>query len=174
MSIEQDIQQKDFRNEYQKALLNMLYTSYYLVDKMNGVFKEQDITRQQYNVLRILRGQYPGHASINLIKERMLDKMSDASRIVERLRLKGLITREYCETDKRSVEVTITQAGLNLLEKMQPAVEAFESLFYNLNEDETKALNKLLDKIRTDEGKGSEEPAGRSKTEKKISTLATS
>lgn len=152
----------------------MLYTSYYLVDKMNGVFKEQDITRQQYNVLRILRGQHPGHASINLIKERMLDKMSDASRIVERLRIKGLITREYCETDKRSVEVTITKEGLALLQQMQPAVEAFESLFYNLTEDETKELNLLLDKIRTDEGKHMQEPSANPKTEKKISTLATS
>lgn len=152
----------------------MLYTSYYLVDKMNGVFKEQDITRQQYNVLRILRGQHPGHASINLIKERMLDKMSDASRIVERLRIKGLISREYCETDKRSVEVTITNEGLALLQKMQPAVEAFESLFHNLTEEETKELNLLLDKIRTDEGKHLQEPSGNPKTEKKISTLATS
>lgn len=175
MSIEQDIQQKDFRNEYQKALLNLLYTSYYLVDRMNDVFKEQDITRQQYNVLRILRGQYPGHASVNLIKERMLDKMSDASRIVERLRLKGLLNRQYCETDKRSVEVTITNEGLALLEKMQPAVEAFESLFHNLSEQETQQLNILLDKIRTtSNGKQQEDAVTAPKTEKKISTLATS
>ena len=86
MSLENDIQQREFRNESQKAILNILFTSYFIQDKMNELFKEYDITRQQYNVLRILRGQHPGHASVNLIRERMLDKMSDASRIVERLR----------------------------------------------------------------------------------------
>lgn len=148
MSFEQDIQQEDFQNEYQKALLNMLFTNYYMVDKMNGVFKKHDITRQQYNVMRILRGQLPGHASINLIKDRMLDKMSDASRIVERLRVKGFVTREFCEKDKRSVEVRITQTGLAVLDKMQTEVNAFEDILHNLTEDETHTLNHLLDKVR--------------------------
>lgn len=148
MSLELDIQQKDFQSEYQKSLLNMIFTNYFLVDKMNGVFKKHDVTRQQYNVLRILRGQLPGHASINLIKDRMLDKMSDASRIVERLRVKGFLTRENCETDKRSVEVKITDSGLGVLDKMQAQVDGFEQLLFNLTEDETRQLNLLLDKIR--------------------------
>lgn len=147
MSLENDIQQK-FRNESQKAVLNILYTSYFLQDKMNMLFKDYDITRQQYNVLRILRGQHPGHASVNLIRERMLDKMSDASRIVERLRVKELVVRKNAEKDKRAVEVTITEAGLKLLSEMQQGVEEFENMLNNMNEEETRQLNTLLDKVR--------------------------
>jgi len=147
MSLENDIHQK-FRNESQKAILNILYTSYFIQDKMNMLFKQYDITRQQYNVLRILRGQHPGHASVNLIRDRMLDKMSDASRIVERLRLKELVFRKSAEKDKRAVEVTITDAGLKLLAEMQDAVDKFETLLNTLSEDETRQLNILLDKIR--------------------------
>jgi DNA-binding MarR family transcriptional regulator len=151
MSLENDIQQREFRSESQKAILNILFTCYFVQDQMNTLFKKYDITRQQYNVLRILRGQYPGNASVNLIRDRMLDKMSDASRIVERLRLKDLVNRKSAEKDKRAVEVTITEAGLKLLDEMQEAVDEFESLLDNLSEDETRHLNALLDKIR--EGK---------------------
>lgn len=148
MSLSEDIQQKEYHNEYHKAILNILYTHNYLVTNMADLFKEFDITRQQYNVLRILRGQYPGYASINIIKDRMLDKMSDTSRIVERLRLKGFISRSHCEKDKRSVEIRITHKGLELLKTMHPQVVAFEKLMYNLSEAETCELNVLLDKLR--------------------------
>lgn len=147
MSLENDLQQK-FRNESQKAMLNILYTSYFIQDKMNMVFKHYDITRQQFNVLRILRGQHPGHASVNLIRDRMLDKMSDASRIVERLRLKELVVRKNAERDKRAVEVSITEAGLKLLEEMEKPVQGFEDMFNCWNRDETIQLNTLLDKFR--------------------------
>lgn len=149
MSLEKDLRQK-FRSESQKAILNILYTSYYVEDKMNVVFKQHDITRQQYNVLRILRGQFPGHASVNLIRDRMLDKMSDASRIVERLRLKNLVVRKGAEKDKRAVEVTITEAGLDLLDRMQQSIDDFENLLKNLSEQETAQLNVLLDKVRSE------------------------
>lgn len=176
MSLEQDIQQKDFRNEFQKAYLNIFYTHYFLVDNQNNVFKKYDITRQQYNVLRILRGQYPGHASVNMIKDRMLDKMSDASRIVERMRIKGLITREHCENDKRSVEVKITPKGLELLAGMQATVDNFDAMLHNLSEDETRQLNQLLDKIRMPAKKtqtsAGQEAKVESKSEEKITTLA--
>lgn len=149
MSLEEDIQQKAFRNEYQKAILNIIYTYNYLTGVMTEVFKQFDITRQQYNVLRILRGQYPNPAAINLIKDRMLEKMSDTSRIVERLRLKGLIQREGRKSDKRSAEITITAEGLALLKKMQGPVDALEGVMAGLSIEETKELNKLLDKLRT-------------------------
>src|SRR5687768_183537 len=132
MSLSKDIQQREFRTEYQKAIINIMYTHNHIVSYMSDVFKGYDITRQQYNVLRILRGQYPGHASVNVIKDRMLDKMSDTSRIVERLRLKGLINREDCKNDKRAVEVTITQKGLQLLDVMDKHVAKMDTLFYNL------------------------------------------
>ena len=148
MSLNKDIQQKEFRNEYQKAIVNILYTHNYIVSHMADVFKEFDITRQQYNVLRILRGQYPGYASVNLIKDRMLDKMSDTSRIVERLRLKGLITRTDCISDKRSVEIRISDAGLELLDRMEGPVDELEKSLHGLTEGETILLNSLLDKMR--------------------------
>lgn len=148
MSLSKDIHQRDYHSEYHKAILNILYTHNYLVTNMAGLFREFDITRQQYNVLRILRGQYPGHASINLIKDRMLDKMSDTSRIVERLRIKGLISRTDNMRDKRSVEIRITTAGLSLLEKMDQPVNGFERFLSNLSLEETRALNLLLDKLR--------------------------
>jgi DNA-binding MarR family transcriptional regulator len=148
MSLEKDIQQREFRNEYHKALLNIIYTNNHVVAKMNDLFKDFEVTRQQFNVLRILRGQYPGNASINLIKDRMLDKMSDASRIVERLRIKGFLTRKNCDADKRAVEVTITEKGLQLLEQMEDQVKSFDDLLKNLSEQDAKTLNELLDKIR--------------------------
>ncbi|HYG20358.1 MAG TPA: MarR family transcriptional regulator [Ohtaekwangia sp.] len=174
MSLEEDIQQKEFRSDYHKAFLNILHTHYFLVDKMNAMLKKYDITRQQYNVLRILRGQYPGHASVNLIKDRMLDKMSDASRIVERLRLKELITREYCENDKRKVEVKITPKGLLLLEAMQPSVDSFDKLLQNLSPAEARQLSEFLDKIRISAGgtNATSQNSGEVKTEEKITTLA--
>jgi len=151
MSLETDIHQRTFRNEYQKAIINILYTENFLVTRMTSIFKDFDITRQQYNVLRILRGQFPEPASINLIKDRMLDKMSDSSRIVERLRAKGLVERAGGKNDKRSVEITISEEGLELLKKMQPQVNNMEKLLHNLSPEETRDLNYLLDKIRSHE-----------------------
>jgi DNA-binding MarR family transcriptional regulator len=150
MSLETEIHQREFRNEYHKAILNILVTNNYLVGKMNDLFKNFEITRQQYNVLRILRGQYPGHASIFLIRDRMLDKMSDASRIVERLRIKELVLRQYGSKDKRSVEVTITEKGLRLLEIMETEVNKLEDLLSHIDEREIAQLNTLLDKIHTE------------------------
>lgn len=148
MSLEADIQQKTFRNEHQKAILNILYTQNFLVSRMTEVFKKFDITRQQYNVLRILRGQFPDPATINLIKERMLEKMSDTSRIVERLRLKGLIQREDGKSDKRAAEISITSTGLDLLRKMQSEVDELDGVLTGLTLEEAKELNNLLDKVR--------------------------
>jgi len=148
MSLESEVHQKEFRNEYHKAFVNIIHTHNYIVSRANNAYKKFDITRQQYNVLRILKGQYPGYASIFLIRERMLDKMSDASRIVERLRLKGLVVREFGAKDKRSVEVTITPKGLKLLEDMQPEVFQLESLLRHIDTQEINQLNDLLDKIR--------------------------
>lgn len=150
MSLEQDIQQRSFRNEHQKAILNILYTQNYLVGRMTEVFKKYDLTRQQYNVLRILQGQNPQPASINLIKERMLEKMSDTSRIVERLRLKNLIQREGGKSDKRAAEISITPSGIELLKTMQADVYEIEKSLSGLTEEEARELNKLLDKIRVD------------------------
>lgn len=148
MSLESEIRQREFRSEYHKAVLNIIYTNNYLVNRLNDLFKDYDITRQQYNVLRILKGQLPKSASINLIKERMLDKMSDASRIVERLRAKELVVRRNSEEDKRAADVSITEKGLRLLEEMDPLVEETEQVLMHMTPDEMKQLNTLLDAIR--------------------------
>lgn len=148
MSLEHDIRQKTFRSEYQKGLLNILATQNYVMGKMADVFKQFDTTLQQYNVLRILRGQFPEPATINLIKERMVEKMSDTSRIVERLRVKDLVQRANGKTDKRSVEISITEKGLALLEKMQLPVDEMDNILSHLSASEVHELNRLLEKIR--------------------------
>jgi DNA-binding MarR family transcriptional regulator len=149
MSLSKDIHQKDFRSEYQKAIINIMYTHNHLVNNMSDVFKNFDLTRQQYNVLRILRGQFPGHATVNVIKDRMLDKMSDTSRILERLRLKNLVSRADSLNDKRAVEITITPAGMELLDKMEGPISKMDGLLNPLSQDEARHLNYLLDKIRS-------------------------
>ncbi len=148
MSLEQDIQQPIFRDEYHKAFLNVLVTSNLLTDRLNEFFKGYDITRQQYNALRILRGQHPNPSTVHVIRERMLDKMSDASRIVERLRMKELVTREDSDVDKRTVQIRITQHGLDLLEKIDPKILALEAPFHSLSLEEVASLNRMLEKLR--------------------------
>jgi DNA-binding MarR family transcriptional regulator len=151
MSPSKDILLSDSRNDHQKAINNIFYTYYFLVDKINDQFKKYDITRQQFNVLHILKALQPEYASVNFIKAHMLDKMSDVSRIVERLRLKGLVLRQSAEKDKRSVEVIITPKGLSLLESIDPELDLLGKLAGNLTPEETTMLNKMLDKIRMNE-----------------------
>lgn len=148
MGLAEDIKQTKYISERQKALLNIIYTYNTLINEMNAYFKEHDITRQQYNVLRILRGQSPKPASINLLKERMLDKMSDTSRIVKRLEIKGLVKREECDEDRRAVEISITKQGLKLLDDTDSTVNGFEHLLDKLSDEDARNLNDLLDKIR--------------------------
>lgn len=147
-SLEHEIVQSEFTSDYQKALINLMYTNNHVVDRMNKRFKRHDITRQQYNVMRILRGQHPSPASINIIKDRMIDRMSDASRIVERLRLKGLIERRKNDDDRRAVEVSITAQGLELLKMLDEDVRDFEQMFRCLTLKEAHLFNEFLDRIR--------------------------
>jgi len=148
MRLEDEIKQKNFKTDQQKAVVNLLYTSGFLVNLFNNKAKVFDVTRQQYNVLRILRGQYPKSASINLIKDRMLDKMSDASRIVERLRIKKLVERTVSEADRRSVNISITEKGLKLLSDMEPAINSINEIFKGFTTTELETFNTLLDKMR--------------------------
>jgi DNA-binding MarR family transcriptional regulator len=137
------------RNDQQRALVNIFHTYYFIINLMNDTFKKYDITRQQYNVLNILKEQHPKTASVNLIKARMLDKMSDVSRIVERLRLKGLVIRQSALKDKRAVDVTITSKGLEFLSTIDPEIARLSETVSSLTAEETAALNIMLDKIRT-------------------------
>ena len=148
MGINEEINQRQFRTSKQKALINLMNTHNFLVNHMNLVFKGFDITRQQYNVLRILRGSHPEPVTINLVKERMLDKMSDASRIVDRLKAKGLVIRAKSNSDRRAAHVNISEKGLSFLERTDAAVLQFDDLLANLSDQEVSTLNELLDKIR--------------------------
>ncbi|MBS1576199.1 MAG: MarR family transcriptional regulator [Bacteroidetes bacterium] len=148
MSIDKDIHQVKFKNEYHKATVNILYTSSWLMEKIKNVLEEDDITPQQFNILRILRGSYPKPLSTLQIRERMLDKMSDTSRIVDRLILKGLVKKTVSKTDRRLVDVIISLRGRRLLEKLDVKQDDLDGILKNLSDEEAADLSKLLDKIR--------------------------
>lgn len=147
MGIEKDINQQSFRNDHQKAAINLIYTYNWLNEKMKVFFEKEGITGQQFNILRILRGAGTPISTLQ-IRERMLDKMSDTSRIVDRLVLKGLAQKNTCKNDKRLVDVSITAKGKKLLEKIDSYEKEMDSIFGNLTDTDAVQLNKLLDKIR--------------------------
>lgn len=148
MKLEDEIHQKKFKSQDQKLALNIIYTSNWLNSHFAFHFKDTDITQAQFNVLRILRGQYPKPSNIKLIKERMLDRMSDASRIVDKLYKKGFLSRTECPNDRRNMDIIITQSGLELLNSLDKIDDNFNDLFKSLNPDEILQLNHLLDKLR--------------------------
>ena len=147
MKIEDEIQSK-FRNEKHKAMVNLQFTQLAISNKLGEVFKRSNISAQQYNVLRILRGQYPNSASIGLIKERMLDKNSDVSRIIDRLKRKKLLERKECKLDRRQKDVTISAEGLKLLETLDQDLSSIEKVIANISEEDAVKLNSILDEIR--------------------------
>lgn len=147
MSLEKDINQKKFRSEHQKAVINLIYTYNWVNEQMKFFFDKVDITSQQFNILRILRGAEAPLSTLQ-IRQRMLDKMSDTSRIVDRLIVKGLVKKIICKTDKRLVDVSITDKGKKLLEKTDKHEIEMNAIFGSLSDAEAKTLNKLLDKIR--------------------------
>jgi len=148
MKLEEEIKQSKFRNEYHKLAVNIMYSYGWLMNLQAKLFVKYDITGNQYNILRILRGQYPNPANVNLLKERMVDKMSDASRLVERLRVKKYVQRELCPNDRRRVNVSITQKGLDVLAEIDKLNDQYDALFKNLSIEESKVINDLLDKMR--------------------------
>lgn len=150
MAIENDIHQSKFRNDYQKAAINLIYTYNWMNEQMKKIFDQYDITSQQFNILRILRGAGEPISTLQ-IRQRMLDKMSDTSRIVDRLVKKGVVKKNICKVDRRLVDVVITDKGKKLLEKIDACNEEMDALFKALNVGEAKSLNTLLDKMRGSE-----------------------
>jgi DNA-binding MarR family transcriptional regulator len=148
MSLENDINQITFRSQNQKCMVNIIYTYHWIVERIKQFLASKDITLQQYNILRILRGSYPKPLSTLQIRERMLDKMSDTSRIVDRLRAKGLVQKNSARTDKRLVDVLITDAGKKLLEQLDEHNDVLDGIVQGLTEEDMQHLNRLLDKIR--------------------------
>lgn len=148
MRLEDELKQDKFQSEHQKAVLNILFTSNKFESDSTKTLKPFGISSQQYNVLRILKGQKGEAISVNNIMSRMIDKMSNASRLVEKLRKKELIERVICEHDRRQVDVKITNSGLKLLEEADKSMNNFADLKDRISENEALQLNKLLEKIR--------------------------
>jgi DNA-binding MarR family transcriptional regulator len=149
MALEEDIKQKKFKNEHQKMMVNILFTANWINYAQAKLMKGFGITPQQFNILRILKGQLPEAASVNLLIDRMLDKMSNASRLVEKLRLKGYVERKQSDKDRRQVDVIITSVGLEIVEKITKELEQFEKAFMNtISELEAKEINRILDLVR--------------------------
>lgn len=148
MKLEDEIKQKKFVNEQQKLALNIQFTSSWMYLKNVQALKPFDISPEQFNVLRILRGQFPNPSSIQLITERMLDKSSNASRIVEKLRTKELLERKECPSDRRLVDVVITEKGLELLKLLDIELSKWLSLLDEISDEEATIVNSILDRIR--------------------------
>jgi DNA-binding MarR family transcriptional regulator len=148
MTIEEEIKQSKFRNVQQKAILNILFTSNWIQNKQKEFFEPFGITGQQYNILRILRGQHPNLISGAEIKSRMLDKNSDVSRLLDRLIGKNLVSKSQCPNDKRASDILITDSGLSLLEKLDSSINNLNTKLNSLSEEEANQLSTLLDKSR--------------------------
>jgi len=148
MKLEDEIKQSKFKSPQQRLAVNLLYSVNWLNDHYARFFKGIDITTQQFNVLRILRGQYPRHCSLKLVKERMLDRMSDASRIVDKLVAKKYVDRQECPADRRAVNLIITAKGQKLLKKLDFIDEEILETFKSLSAEDVRVLNMLLDKMR--------------------------
>ena len=148
MRIEDEIKQPSFKSELQKAYINLVFTAGWLQQQQAAAFKPYGLTLPQFNILRILRGQHPLPATVALLIDRMLDKTSNASRIVDKLEEKQLVTRKVCPANRRAVDIRITEAGLDLLRRIDDSGITINH-FGGLTDEELRQLNTLLDKIRS-------------------------
>jgi MarR family transcriptional regulator, 2-MHQ and catechol-resistance regulon repressor len=149
MNIEESIKNSSPLHLGSKTVINLLYTSRHIEELALGNFKEHDLSAQQFNVLRILRGQKGNPANLSTIQERMIDKSSNTTRLIDKLIQKDLVKRRTCEKNRRKIEVFITEKGLELLKIMDPIIENFNNhIVENLSNDELEKLNTLLDKLR--------------------------
>lgn len=148
MQLQKEIKTSRFESVFQQALVNVMFSSGWCNEQMKQILAPYDITNQQFNILRILRGQHPVPSTINLLKSRMLDKMCDASRIVDRLVQKGLVIKKINPADKRAVDIIISNKGLELLNQMDQELDLSAMVSATLSEDEAEQLNYLLDKMR--------------------------
>jgi len=148
MKIEEAIKQSAFKNEFEKADVNILYTANWMNSRFHHLLKPYDISLQQFNILRILRGQKGNPAPLKLITERMLDKMSNTSRLVEKMLIKQLLERNICPDNRRQVEIILTQKGLETCNEISAMMDKSRIETRSLTEKEATELNRLLDKVR--------------------------
>lgn len=151
MKLEQAIKSTKFKSEVQKAGLNILYTAWWLKTMMSKSLKEYGLTHEQYNVLRILKGRFPEQMCVRDIACRMIEKNSNVPRIIDRLELKKLVKRNTSAEDKRETVITITQAGINMLEITTEKINNIYDSTISINNEEAATLNDLLEKLRTNE-----------------------
>ena len=148
MKLEEEIKQQNFKSPLYKAMLNIRLTESWLSNQINQTLKPFGLSQEQYNVLRILKGQYPNPSPLQLISERMVNRMSNATRLVEKLRQGELVPRQDCPTNRRKVDILITQKGMNLLDQIRPQLDGAMAQMKNLSVKEAEQLNELLDKFR--------------------------
>ncbi len=150
-TIEEEIKQKSFASIYTKSHINVIFTAGWLNKLFCKQIKPFGISTEQYNVLRILRGQHPKSVMLNQITDRMIDKMSNATRLVEKLKHKDLVTREINPDNRRQVNINITEKGLALLAEIDVVIKEDQKppYIHSITEDELHQLNYLLDKLRS-------------------------
>jgi len=147
-AIESEVKQEKFQSEFQKVAVNIMFTSSWLYNLNAAFLKDFGITPEQFNVLRILRGSQPKPMMLADITSRMIDKSSNATRLVEKLRLKGMVKREICKNNRRQVDISITDKGLSLLKKIDDHSEVWSSAMERITKAEAKEINRILDKLR--------------------------
>lgn len=157
MKLEDEIKQYHFQDNWQKALLNILYTGNWLTDNFMSISKQYGINDQHYNILRILRGRHPKCACPGEIRQVLVNKRGDLTRLLDKLDKMQLVSRSVNAGNRRMVDILITQKGLDLLAKMDPIVEQVENFKAKITHDEAARLNEILDKLR-------DSPAGTKKT----------
>jgi DNA-binding MarR family transcriptional regulator len=148
MALEEDIRQQTFNSEHEKAAVNILYTGSWLHGINSAWLKDHDITPEQFNVLRILRGSHPAKLMLSDIRIRMIDKNSNATRLVEKLRQKGMVKREICRNNRRQVDITITEKGLKTLKNIDSTQTKWLENLKSISKKEAAELNRILDKLR--------------------------
>lgn len=148
--IEQELKITKQLPEYKRVLLNLLFTGNWITDEITSTLKPYEITSQQFNVLRILKGMKGKPCSLQTIQERMISKMSNTTRLVDKLIKKDFVQREQCEANRRKVDIIITNKGIDALAVISEAVDETESrITDSLSSDELEQLNHLLNKLRS-------------------------
>lgn len=152
MSTDKELREKAYSSEFQRLRINILYTANWLNTQDREFLKPYGITTKQFNILRILRG-HKGKTALSIleIKQKMIDHMSDVSRLIDRLMKKDLILRKNCEVDRRTIRIAITKDGLRLLSKIDEFIPKLDEVFLNITEEDAIVLNKGLNKLRVEE-----------------------
>lgn len=149
MKIEEAIKQSRFTDNYQKAVVNLVYTANWLREEQTKLLKQYDILPQHFNVMRIIKGRYPKPVSPGEIKEVMIDKANDLTRLLDKLEKKGWIKRQLCPSNRRRMDITLTEKGIKMLQAANRSLQTFtEELKTHFSDKEAASLTKLLDKMR--------------------------